>query len=95
MKKIANVLSTIFSVGVLLTLVAGGISVIGFIAALCIGGDTAMELCRLIHKEYFPWVIKATSVFVAFGLVSMYLEKKKALVMETEDIHNVKPKDRK
>lgn len=93
MKKAADILLKIFSIGVLLTLLAGGASVIGYIVALCIGGTVATDLCHIILKEYFPWIIKATSLFVACGLIGMYLEKKKALVIESEDIHNAEPKN--
>lgn len=86
MKKVANVFNTVFSVGVLLALFAGGITVLGYIIAMFIGGKVATEMCRVILKEYFPWVIKCTSIFVSCGLISMYLSKKKALTMETEDI---------
>lgn len=94
MKKVANVLLTIFSWGVLFAVVAGGISIIGYGIAIIIGGEIATELCHWIRKEYFPLLIQATSIFVGLGLVGMYLEKKKALVIETEDIHNAVKKDK-
>lgn len=94
MKKVANILLAIFSLGVLFAVIAGGISVIGYGIAIIVGGETATELCHWIRKEYFPFVIQATSVFVGAGLIGMYLEKKKALVIETEDIHNAVKEDK-
>lgn len=88
MKKLANVLLTVFSVGVLAMLLAGALSVLGYIAALCIGGETATALCLWIYKTYFPWVIKLTSVFAGIGLVGMYLNKQKALTAASENISN-------
>lgn len=88
MKKVANILLSIFGAGVLITVTIGGLSVIGYIVALLIGGEVATEICHVILKVGFPWLIKATSVFVGLGLLGMYLEKKKALVIENEDIHN-------
>ena len=79
MKKISNVLLTIFSVGVLLTLLAGGLSFLGYVVALIIGGETATAICVFIYKTYFPWVIRICSVCVGFGLIGMYLNKVKAL----------------
>ena len=83
MKKVSKVLLTIFSIGVLLTLFAGALALVGYIVALIIGGETATELCKFIYKTYFPWVIKVCSVSVGFGLIGMYLQKKKALSVDT------------
>lgn len=88
MKKIANVLLTVFSVGVLLALLAGALSVVGYVVALCIGGETATALCLWIYKTYFPWVIKFTSVFAGIGLLGMYLSKQKALTAASENVNN-------
>ena len=85
MKKLESVCLKIFAVGILITLFAGGVTVFGYIAAMVIGGETATELCRIILKEYFPWVIKATSVFSGFGLAGMYLGKQSALSVKSSD----------
>lgn len=85
MKKVSNIVLYIFSAGVLLALLAGGISLIGYIVAMFIGGEIATEMCVFIHKTFFPWVIKFTSIFVGFGLVGMYLTKKKALTMSNDE----------
>ena len=79
MKKVANVLLTIFGAGATLCLFAGGLSLIGYIVALCIGGETATALCAFIFKTYLPWVIQFTSIFTGIGLLGMYLTKQKAL----------------
>ena len=88
MKKIANVLLTIFSVGILGVLFAGGLAAVGYVVALCIGGETATALCVWIYKTYFPWVIKLTSVFAGIGLIGMYFSKQKALTAASENISN-------
>lgn len=84
MKKISNVLLTIFSVGVLLTLFAGAVSILGYIVAMIIGGETATLICGFIKNDYYPWVIKITSVAVGCGLLGMYLSKVKALTVNGE-----------
>lgn len=88
MKKLTDILLTVFAVGVLGTLFAGALSVLGYIAALCIGGETAAAMCLWIYKTYFPWVIKLTSVFAGIGLVGMYLSKQKALTAASENVNN-------
>ena len=84
MKKATNILLTVFSIGSLCALLAGALAFVGFAVALAVGGETATELCVFIHKTYFPWVIKATSVFAGMGLVGMYLSKQKALTTKTD-----------
>ncbi len=84
MKKVSNVLLYIFSIGVLLTLFAGAVSVLGYIYAMIIGGDKAELICGFIKNEYYPWVIKITSVAVGCGLLGMYFSKKKALTVNDE-----------
>ena len=81
MKKISNISLKIFSVGVLLSLFAGALTLVGFIAAIFVGGETATHMCVFIHKTLFPYVIKFTTVFVALGLLGMYLSKVKALTV--------------
>lgn len=81
MKKAIDIILTVFSVGVLLTLFLGGLTLLGYILALCIGGETATEICVFIHKKFFPWLIRFTSVFVGLGLLGMYLSKVKALTV--------------
>ena len=88
MKKVSKVFLNIFSVGVLLTLFAGALSLAGYIAALIIGGESATELCAFIYKTFFPWVIRICSIAVGFGLIGMYLDRKKALVVNAQDDYN-------
>ncbi len=93
-KKINGVLQKIFAIGLIIALFAGGISLVGYIAALCIGGDIATQICAFIFKEYFPWVIRFTSVIIGIGLVSMYLGREKALTMSSEDNKDKKNKEK-
>ena len=83
MKKASKILLTMFSVGVLLTLLAGGLALLGYVVAMCIGGNVATEICEFIYTTYFKWVIRICSVSVAFGLIGMYLGKAKALSLKT------------
>ena len=87
-KKITNVILWIFGIGITICLLAGALSLVGFIVALCIGGETATEICVFIHKSYFPWIIRFATVFSAFGLIGMYLSKTKALTVSSDDKSN-------
>lgn len=79
MKKIANVCKLIFGYGIMLCLLAGGMTFFGFVAAICIGGDTAAEICRVLKEGVIPVIIYASTVLVLFGLVTMYLAGEKSL----------------
>ena len=84
MKKLNNILENLFAYGVLIALFAGALAGVGFVVAFIIGGETATALCYFIHKEYFPVVIQICSIATGCGLVTMYIQKKKALTMEND-----------
>lgn len=79
MKKFVDILLKIFTYGIIACLFAGGLSLVGYLVGLVIGGEAATSLCAWVFKTYLPWVIKATSIFTGVGLIGMYLSKQKAL----------------
>lgn len=79
-KKISAVLRTIFGYGIMICLFAGGLTFFGYVAALIIGGAAAEAICIFIYKTIFPIIIKASTILVLLGLVTMYLNGEKALV---------------
>ena len=84
MKKFSEVLLKIFAYGIIVCLFAGGLSLVGYLIGLIIGGESATDLCAWIFKTYLPWVIKATSIFTGIGLIGMYLSKQKALTASAD-----------
>lgn len=84
MKKIGDILLRIFAVGALSAVFAGGLSFVGYLAALMLGGEAAEALCAFIFKGYLPWVIRLTSAFTMCGLCGMYLTKRKALTADAQ-----------
>jgi hypothetical protein len=84
MKKFTDILLKVFAYGIIACLFAGGLSLVGYIVALIIGGESATALCLWVFKTYLPWVIKATSIFTLIGLIGMYMSKQKALVATAE-----------
>lgn len=81
MKKISNLFLKFFGIGITICLFAGALAFVGFAFALCVGGEVATEICVFIHKSYFPWVIRATSLFAFSGLIGMYLGKDYSLTL--------------
>ena len=82
--KITAILRTVFGYGILIGLFSGGLTIFGFVAALIIGGDTATDICRFIHKEIFPVIVYGTSVMVLLGLLTMYLSGETALTVQAK-----------
>ena len=79
LKKISNVLRIIFGYGIMLTLFIGGLTFLGYLAALIIGGETAALICTFIYKTLFPIIIRTSVVMVLLGLLTMYLAGETAL----------------
>ena len=81
-KKISNVLKTIFGYGIMICLFAGGLTFFGYLAALCIGGETATAICVFIYKTIIPYIIRCSTILVLLGLVAMYLAGEMALTSD-------------
>lgn len=80
MKRFVNILSYIYGAGVALALFAGGLSFLGYLAAFCIGGDTATAICVFIYKTLYPILFYFASGIALLGLVKMYLAGEKSMV---------------
>ena len=78
-KKISAVLRWVFGYSIMLCLFAGGLTFFGYVAALCIGGETATAMCTFIYKTILPVIIQVSSVTVLLGIVVMYLNGEVAL----------------
>lgn len=81
-EKTCKVLGVIYGYGILITLFAGGLTFLGYVVALCIGGDTATRICEIIYKDIFPAIIITGSVMVILGVIKMYLSGEVALSIE-------------
>ena len=79
LQKISDVCKLIFGYGIEIVLFAGGLTFFGYVAALIIGGETAAVICTFIYKTFIPVIIKASTILILFGLLSMYLAGEKAL----------------
>ena len=76
-EKLSTILRQVFGWGVLACVLVGGLTFFGYVAALCIGGAAAAEICRFISKDLMPIIIKTSSLLVLLGIVAMYLNKEK------------------
>ena len=81
-KKISAVLRIVFGYGIMLCLFAGALFFFGYVAALIIGGDTAVAICEFISGDVTPIIIKASTILVLLGLLVMYLNGEMALTSD-------------
>ena len=72
-QKVIKVLRLIFGYTMLIALLVGGLTFFGYVAAMCIGGETAAVICTFIYKTVVPIMVKVANVMIFFGLVVMYL----------------------
>lgn len=81
-------LKIIFGYGIMITLFVGGLTFVGYLAALVIGGPTAALLCDFIYKKIVPVMIYVTTSLILLGLLSMYLAGEKALTPKKRSSFN-------
>lgn len=72
MKKVVSVLEWIIGIALACCLFLGGLGFLGFVAALCVGGDTAAAICEFLSKTYYVYLIKASTVTVILCFVLQY-----------------------
>ena len=73
LEKTCKILGIVYGYGILVTLIASGLTFFGYVVALCIGGDVAAQICEVIYKHVFKWIIIVASCVVLLGLIKMYL----------------------
>lgn len=79
LNKISNVCKWIFGYGIMITLFLGGMTFVGYVVALIVGGDMAATICAFISQKVNPIMIYSSTCMVIFGLLTMYLAGEKAL----------------
>lgn len=83
--KIANILSYIFGVGILISLFVGALSFVGYLVALIVGGDTATQICLFLYKTIYPILFSFTSCIVILGLIKMYVAGEKSMAPKKKE----------
>ncbi len=81
MLKISAAIKKAFGYGIMLSLFLGGLTFFAYVAALFIGGETAVTICDVVYNKFIPVLIYCTNIFVALGLVAMYFAGEKALTV--------------
>lgn len=83
-EKIISLLNIIFGLGIYLTVFAGGLTFLGFIGAILIGGATGELIAVSIQKYIFPIIIKFSSLSIGIGMLSMYISNEQALSLASD-----------
>ena len=79
-KKLSDIFKIIFGWGIMITLFVGGLTFLGYVVALIIGGNGAVAICDFIYNKIIPVMVYVTTILVLFGLVTMYFAGEVALV---------------
>jgi len=86
--KIAAVTGIIYGYGIMLALLIGGLTFLGYVVALIVGGSAAAAICTFIYKTLYPILVYGSSVLVLLGLLTMYLKGEKALSSSKKEKKN-------
>lgn len=79
LKKPVGVCKIIFGYGIMISLLVGGLTFFGYLIALIIGGNGAVQICSVIKTYINPIIIYMSTTMVLFGLLLMYLSGETAL----------------
>lgn len=82
MKRLSAKFRMVFGYLMMISLFAGSLLALLFLAALLIGGETAAAIAAFAYKIFARFLIVVTSVGIMIGLLSMYLNGDTALTPE-------------
>ena len=79
-EKLAKILTYVYATGIAISLFAGALSALGYVAALIVGGERATAICDFIYKDCYPHIVYLASASILIGFVRMYVAGEKSLV---------------
>ena len=79
LEKPTKVCKIIFGYGIMLSLFAGALTFFGYLLAICVGGDFAVQICATIKTHIIPVITYSSTIMVLFGLIIMYMSGQVAL----------------
>ncbi len=82
--KIIKVLTKIWAIGSFILLFSGGLTFLGYMAAIIIGGDTGSAIITFLYNKFFSVIIYINSIFIIIGLIKMELSGEKALTFSSK-----------
>ncbi len=79
--KILRLITRLWAIVSFILLFTGGVTAVGYIAAIIIGGETGADIINFLYKQVFSVLIYINSVFIIVGLIKMELAGEKALTI--------------
>ena len=73
-------MGVIYGIGIAVALAVGGLSFLGYLTAIIIGGQMAEDICVFIYKTLYPILFYFSSGVVLLGLAKMYVAGEKSMV---------------
>ena len=71
LKKFGDVLKTIYGYSIVICLFAGGMTFLGYLAALLLGGEIAQEICTFIYNTIVPDTLKIEHEYIFRSLACL------------------------
>lgn len=81
-ENLLNILKSVFSIFILLSIFGGGFIFFIFLIGLIIGGDTGESLAVLASKTIMPYFIKMAAIGILSGLLSIYISREHHLSLK-------------
>lgn len=72
--KLAAVLEKLIGIALAVCLFGGGLGVLGYIAALIIGGENATAVCTWLYKTFYVILIKIGTITTLVTFLMIYLK---------------------
>lgn len=72
-ERIVRGIEKIFGYGIMIALLVGGITFIGYLTALILGGNIAAVICAVIYEKVYPVLIWISTSMIVLGLIKMYI----------------------
>lgn len=79
LERPVSICKIIFGYGIMISLFVGALTMLGFVFAICVGGDLAAQICAVIKGYIIPAITYTSTIMVLFGLVIMYMSGQSAL----------------
>ncbi len=73
-QKITSVLEVIIGIALVVCLFGGGLGFVGYVVALCVGGDAAAMICTWIYKVFYGCIIKISTITTLLCFLLIYLK---------------------
>lgn len=83
--KILKILTKSWAIASFILLFTGGLTAIGYVAAVIIGGETGAAIIDFLYNKVFSVLIYTNSVFIIIGLIKMELAGEKSLTVTSSN----------